>query len=217
MTAPDSATFPSMPPAPRRRARRSLVLIGTLLLVVAAGAILLPPWIFHIGGRSTPGMSWDGVGTVSATDGGRYVLSTHLIGGPLGVTKSGRMSCSGRGCDTLHGTAQLCTRSGQTYTFQLRGGVKAWWSTDGAATSVDLTSGTTKLPSGWVVAFHGSWHGPQLVLSSPDNSFTELFTPAGAIRTTTSTADAGGAQVTLHHGSATEFTQACRTLVSGRA
>lgn len=217
MTAPDSATFPSLPPAPRRGARRSLVLIGALLLVLAGGAILLPPWIFHIGGRSTPGMSWDGVGTVSATDGGRYVLSTHLIGGPLGVTKSGRMSCSGRGCDTLHGTAQLCTKSGKTYTFQLRGGVKAWWSTDGAATSVDLTSGTTKLPSGWVVAFHGSWHGPQLVLSSPDNSFTELFTPAGAIRTTTSSADAGGATVTLSHGSAAEFRQACQALASGRA
>lgn len=217
MTAPDSPMFPSMPPAPRRGARRSLVLAGLLVLLVVAAAILLPPWIFHIGGRSTPGMSWDGVGTVSATDGGTYVLSTHLIGGPLGVTKSGRMSCSGRGCDTLHGTARLCTRSGKTYTFQLRGGVKAWWSTDGAATSVDLTSGTTRLPEGWVVAFHGSWHGPQLVLTSPDNSFTEVFTPAGAIRTTTSTADAGGATVTLHHGSSAEFAQACRTLASGRA
>ncbi|HEY5185858.1 MAG TPA: hypothetical protein VIM19_13335 [Actinomycetes bacterium] len=216
MTAPDSATFPSMPPAPRRGARRYLVLAGALLIVVAAGAILVPPWIFHIGGRSTPGMSWDGVGTVRATDGGTYVLSTHLVGGPLGVTRSGGMACSDRGCDTLHGTARLCTKSGTTYTFQLRGAVHAWWSTNGAATSVDLTNGTTALPDGWVVAFHGSWHGPQLVLSSPDNSFTEVFTPAGAIRTTTSTADAGGATVTLDHGSATEFARECRALTSGR-
>lgn len=71
------------------------------------------------------------------------------------------------------------------------------------------------MPDGWVVAFHGEWHGPALVLASPDNSVTEVFTSRGAIRTTTSTADAGTATVTLHYGSAADFARACQALAAG--
>jgi hypothetical protein len=207
--------FPSMPPEPRRSRRRYLVMAVAVLVVVAALAIAYPPWAFHIGGRSTPGLTWDGVGTVTATNGGRYVLATHLIGGLPGTGSHASTSCSTRGCDSLHGTAQLCTKRGSTYTFRLTGAVHAWWSTDGATTSVDLTSGPTALPDGWVVALHGRWDGPRLSLSSPDNSFTEVFTPQGAIRTTTSTADAGGAQVTLSYGTVAAFSHACQALKSG--
>ena len=92
----------------------------------------------------------------------------------------------------------------------------AWLTTNGAKTSVDLTGGSpTPLPDGWVVAFHGMWHGPVLVLASPEVSFTEVFTPRGAIRTTTSTADAGRATVTLHYGSAADFARACHVLAAG--
>ena len=97
-------------------------------------------------------------------------------------------------CDTLQGSAMLCGRDGSTDTFQLRGEVHSWWSTDGARTNVDLTGGTPRpLGDGWVVSFSGRWHGPVLVLADHDNSFTEEFTPRGAIRTVTSTADAGTA------------------------
>jgi len=68
------------------------------------------------------------------------------------------------------------------------------------------------LPDGWVVALRGTWHGEHLRLFSPDNSFTEVFTPRGAIRTVTSTADAGRATVTLTPGTTSGFDRACATL-----
>lgn len=186
-------------------------MIGLLLLVTVG----LTPWAAHIGGRFTPTLTWDGYGTVQASDGGSYVLFTHLQGG---LVRSGTgLACDTfSGCDSLQGSARLCGRGGAVETFRLRGEVHAWWSTDGARTSVDLTGGTPRsLGSGWVVAFSGRWHGPDLVLADHDNSFTEAFTPRGAIRAITSTADAGTAAVTLRYGSSAAFGRACRALASG--
>jgi hypothetical protein len=186
-----------------------LLLTVTAILVVYVG---LTPWALHIGGRSTPLEQWDGYGEVQASNGGKYLLFTHLRGGTH--DDHGRKSCGPiGGCDTLHGTAQLCTAYGVTHTFKLTGNVKAWLSTDGARTRIDLTGGTpTRLQSGWVVAFHGVWMGPALELESPDSSFTEAFTPRGEIRRVTSTADAGTAHVTLKYGTEAEFAAACRDL-----
>jgi hypothetical protein len=91
--------------------------------------------------------------------------------------------------------------------------VHSWWSTDGAATSVDLTD-SPPLPDGWVVALHGAWHGPALELSSPDNSWTEVFTPAGVIRSVTSTADAGTAHTIIRYGAESDFQAACQRLAA---
>lgn len=203
---------PTRPPNARRGrlgCGASLLVAALALLVVYVG---LTPWALHIGGRSTPLEQWDGYGQVVASNGGKYLLFTHLRGGTR--DEHGRKSCGAiGGCDTLHGTAQLCTAYGVTNTFRLTGNVKAWLSTDGARTRIDLTGGTpARLPSGWVVAFHGLWKGPELELESPDNSFTEIFTPRGEIRRVTSTADAGTAHVTLRYGSEAEFAAACRDL-----
>ena len=180
-----------------------------MLFVVYAG---VTPWALHIGGRSTPLREWDGYGQVVASNGGSYLLYTHLEAGVQG--RGGRHSGGYHGRrDTLRGSAQLCTRSGATHTFKLTGFVDGWWSTDGAATRIGLSGGTpTRLPLGWVVALHGIWNGPALELSSPDNSFTTVFTPRGEIRRVTSTADAGTAHVTLQYGSEADFAAACRTL-----
>jgi hypothetical protein len=197
----------------RRRGRLGcgamLVLVVTSLVVVYVG---LTPWALHIGGRSTLLERWEGFGEVVASNGGKYLLFTHLQAGLR--DENGRRSCGAiGGCDTLHGTAQLCTGYGLTHTFRLTGNVKAWLRTDGARTRIDLTGGTpTRLPSGWVVAFHGFWKGPALELESPDNSFTEIFTKRGEIRHITSTADAGTAKVTLNYGTEAEFAAACRDL-----
>ena len=196
----------------RRRPRRRggwLRLLLVLAVVIVAVFVAPTPWALHIGGRFTPLETWSGYGAVQADNGGHYVLFTHFQGGIAGGGEDAP-SCSSHGCDTLFGNAKLCTRSGQAYSFTLTGGVHSWWSTDGARTSVDLTG--TPLPDGWVVAFHGAWHGPALRLATPDNSFTEVFTPAGAIRTTTSTADAGVARVTLRAGSQAAFQSACQAL-----
>ena len=200
-----------MPTGRRRRRFTWFRLLLILVIVLLAVYVVPTPWALHIGGRFTPLETWQGYGTVQASNGGHYVLYTHLRGGITG--NGANLSCSGRGCDTLFGSAKLCTESGNVYTFGLTGGVHSWLSTNGARTTVDLTG--SPLPGGWVVALHGVWHGPALALSSPDNSFTEVFTPAGAVRSVTSTADAGTAHTTLRYGTTAGFTSACHILATG--
>jgi len=195
-----------------------LFIAAVCLFAVNVGAT---PWAVHMGGRWTPMERWQGFGPIRASNGGRYLLMTDLHGGIIVRQKGGRMhtACSQfGGCDDLWGTGTLCSQSGRTYTFDLRGRVHGWWTTDGARTSIGLTGGAPEpLGPGWVVAFHGTWDGPVLHLQSPDNSFTEKFTPAGKIRHVTSTADAGTADLTLQWGSADDFAQACRALAARRA
>jgi hypothetical protein len=199
---------------PRRRRPRS---VRTLLLIAALAILVVyivpTPWALHIGGKFTPLEDWDGVAAVTASNGGHYVLYAHLQGGLMGTA---RPVCSFQGgCDTLHGNAKLCTERGTVYPLHLTGAVHSWWSTDGASTSIDLTSNA--LPDGWVVAFKGKWAGPELPLADTDNSFTEVFTRRGAIRRVTSTADAGIARATLRNASSSAFDSACRALAAGRA
>ncbi len=70
------------------------------------------------------------------------------------------------------------------------------------------------LHDGIVVALHGAWHGPALELHSPDNSWTEAFTPAGAIRPDISTANMGTATTTIRYGSENDFQSACQRLAA---
>jgi hypothetical protein len=184
-----------------------------LILVVAALCVyILPtPWAFHMGNRFSPLGEWDGYGPVQASDGGHYLLQVHLRGGI--VNDHGHGHCSLFGCDSLVGSAQLCTQGGQHYSFGLSGAVHGWYTTNGSATSIELTGGSPKrLPGGSVVAFHGTWHGAELPIADSGSSFSEAFTPAGAIRTTTSATDTGTARGTLRPGSVDSFDAACRVL-----
>jgi hypothetical protein len=204
------------PQASRQRGRLGCFSLLLLLVLLPTGLqALLSPWALHVGGLSTPLGKWTGFGTVEASNGGKYILYVDFTAGWI----FGRGSASRRGggglgrADTLHGTGVLCTESGAAHTFDLAGRVDAWRTTDGAKTFLSLTHGTPeRLPSGWDVAWHGTWNGPALELASPDNSFTEVFTPKGAIRHVTSSADAGTAHVTLQYGSREEFDAACRAL-----
>jgi hypothetical protein len=189
---------------------RSLLLIMAVVLAIMYAG--LTPWALRIGGRRTLDRLWDGFGQVTASNGGRYLLYVHLEGGRVG-TATGRGGAAGPRRDNLQGSAELCTESGAIHTFKLRGVVDGWWTTDGAPTKIGLTGGApVKLQSGWVVSWHGIWHGPALELHDPDNSFTEAFTPRGEIRRVTSTADAGTARVVLMYGSHDDFAAACRAL-----
>jgi hypothetical protein len=202
--------------APLRGPIQWVVLLLIFAVVLSITYAVLNPWALHIGGRSTPGRQWDGFGEVTATNGGRYVLFTHLEGGLDVGERQGRGSSGHARRDNLHGTAELCTLSGATHTFKLNGVVDSWWSTDGARTSIALRHGApVRLPAGWDVALHGAWRGPALELTSPDNSFTQVFTPRGEIRHVTSTADAGSARVVLQYGSHDDFAAACRALHGG--
>ena len=184
-----------------------LVLTAAALLVVYAG---LTPWALRIGGRRTLDRRWDGFGQVAASNGGRYLLYVRLQGGKVGSTGRGAV---GPRPDNLHGSAELCTESGAIHTFQLKGTVEAWWTTDGAPTWIHLTGGEpVPLQPGREVTWHGTWHGPALELDSPDNSFTKAFTPRGEIRRHTSSEDAGTARAVLMYGGHDDFTAACRAL-----
>lgn len=202
---------PASRPVGRKMRHRPRMLLLVAVLVIIAVYVVPTPWALHIGGRFTPLETWDGYGQVRGSNAGHYVLFAHLRAGILGG--GARARCSFLGCDTLHGNAKLCTLSGKAYSFGLSGDVHSWWSTDGALTSIDLSG--RPLPPGWVVAFRGRWKGPALPLENPDNSFTEVFTRAGAIRHTTSTADAGTASVTLRSGSMAAFDRECRALAAG--
>lgn len=213
-----SGAKPSRPGPPQAGGPPSRHLLLRLLLIAVIGlflvAVLPAPWAFHMGGRFSPLAEWDGYGPVRTTDGGYYLLFTHLRGGVL--DGHGYSDCSFSGCGALTGTAQLCTRGGHRYTFALNGTVHGWLSTNGAPATVSLTGGTpTALPKGRVVAFHGIWRGPELPLASTGSSFTEVFTRSGAIRASRSAANAGTALVVLRHGSQASFGRACQALARG--
>jgi hypothetical protein len=198
----------------RDRPRRLHIVLRLILIVVvvlSALYVLPSPWAFHMGGKFSPLGEWDGYGPVRATGGGSYLLFTHLRGGLF--ANHGHSGCSFTGCDTLTGSAQLCATGGQRYTFTLTGAVHGWYTTNGSRTTISLTGGTpTALPHGSVVAFRGVWKGAMLPLAS--DSFTEVFTPDGAIRRAASRADAGTALVVLRNGSQTSFDQACNALTT---
>ena len=189
-----------------------VVLIAFVVLFLAE--FLPAPWAFHIGGRFTPLGQWDGYGPVQASNGARYLLFTHLRGGVL--AHGGRPGCAFRGgCNTLRGSAQLCTESGRVYSFGLAGTMHGYLTTDGSPTDLRLSGGSpVPLPHGLVVAFRGTWKGPVLPVASTDGSFTEAFTPAGAIRKSAVAGPAGTASGTLRNGSATAFGQACQALAA---
>lgn len=141
------------PPRRRFRRPRRWSLLAIVVLALFAVYVLPTPWALHIGDRFTPLETWDGFGAVRASNGGHYVLFTHLRGGIAG---GGYASpCGVHSCDTLHGNAKLCAANGATYSLRLNGDVHAWWSTDGARTLIELTG--RPLPGGWVVAFKGRW------------------------------------------------------------
>jgi len=206
----------SAPPRPTSRGQQialRLVLIAFVLLFLL---VFVPaPWSFHIGGQFTPFGQWDGYGPVQASNGGRYLLFTHLQGGVAG--RADPPGCILHGtCGTLRGSAQLCTESGRTYSFSLSGKMHGWLTTDKSPTDIILSGGSpVPLPHGQVVAFHGVWHGPVLPVASTDGSFTQAFTPAGAVRKANGVAHPGTASGTLRSGSATAFDQACHRLATG--
>jgi len=204
------------PPAQPASWNQHIVLRILLIAFVAAflAEFVPAPWAFHIGGRFTPVGEWDGYGPVQASDGGRYLLFTHLQGGV--IAHGGRPGCAFHGgCNTLRGSAQLCTESGRVYSFGLAGTMHGYLTTDGSPTDLRLSGGSpVPLPHGLVVAFHGTWKGPVLPVASTDGSFTEAFTPAGAVRKGTPAGQAGTASGSLRNGSATAFSQACHALAS---
>ena len=189
-----------------------IVLIAFVALFLAE--FVPAPWAFHIGSRFTPLGQWDGYGPVQASDGGRYLLFTHLQGGVFATAAV--PDASSTAAATPCAAARSCAPE--------RAGVLVHPDRHDARLADHRRVGhqhrpvrrlAAPLPPGLVVAFHGIWHGPVLPVASTDGSFTEAFTPAGAIRKAASAANAGTASGALRYGSATAFGQACHALAAG--
>ena len=97
--------------SPGNQGRRHiwLRLILILFVVLFIGYVFPSPWAFHMGGKFSPLGEWDGYGPVRASNGGSYLLFTHLRGGI--VNNHGHASCSLTGCTALTGSAELCARA----------------------------------------------------------------------------------------------------------
>lgn len=213
---------PAVPERPYAlaRTRRRMRPLGCLTLlvivvVVGAAAVFLPnPWAFHIGGRFTADRSWHGVGTITATNGGRYALYVGFQAELMHESSpSDPYRCSLPTCDAIHGEGKLCTLSGVTYPLIVDGQVHAWWATDGAGAGMQF-SVPNRDGSTVVGVFAGQWRGPQLDLADTTD-FTAAFTKEGAIRPYRSTKDDGTARTTLRYGTEDDFSRACRSLATG--
>src|SRR6185312_11082250 len=136
------ASSGSAPPPAAGWSQHIVLRVLLIAFVVLFLAEFLPaPWAFHIGGRFTPLGQWDGYGPVQASDGGRYLLFTHLQGGV--IAHGGRPGCAFHGgCNSLRGSAKLCTESGRVYSFSLSGKLHGWLTTDGSPTSISLSGGS---------------------------------------------------------------------------
>jgi hypothetical protein len=212
---PAAPVWPGVP-ARRQRRLRPLGCLALLVIVVVVGAaaVWLPnPWVFHIGGRFTADRSWHGVGTITATNGGRYVLYVGFQAELMHESHAGApYHCGLPTCDTIEGEGKLCTLSGVAYPLTVRGQVHAWWATDRAGTGMQLFVPDHE-NSTVVGAFTGQWRGPQLDLTDT-SEFTLALTKEGAIRTVRSTTDDGTARTTLRYGTEDDFSRACRALAT---
>ena len=115
-----------------------------------------------------------------------------------------------RDANNLAGTARVCTRTGRTYEYEVRGGSR-WFSDD---IEIGLAYVDPKL-SGLGFGLSGPWNGPPLRLTATDNPFD----PDGVYRpeTPSSTADPDDSflPIELQPRSLADFEGACRQLASG--
>jgi hypothetical protein len=192
----------------------ALVVVAIVAGVIAYKALGINSWTGHIGGRDTPGGTWQGVGTVSASNGGRYVLYISFTA-HVAEDENGYACGQGGdiGCAEIIGSAKLCTLSGVTRDLEVDGEVDAFGrSTDGKQTVVVLNRRTPTGPSG-VARFTGKWHGTELPLTDADE-FTTAITKNGDFLETASSSNAGTASTTLRYGTEADFTRACHALTA---
>src|SRR5215831_14343896 len=98
----EAAMWASRKPASKDGPRRRYIwlrLLLILIVVLLAVYVLPTPWAFHMGGKFSPVGEWDGYGPVQVSNGGHYLLYTHLRGGILNA--HGHTGCSFPSCDTL--------------------------------------------------------------------------------------------------------------------
>ena len=167
--------------------------------------VLLNPWALHIGGRSTPLLYWQGMGTVVSKDGKTYPLYVSFFPGrPQGFHGGGRRE--GKIVSAhLTGTGGLCIASGNIERMQVNGTMYGGYTSD-RDSLLDFRLLEWRKPFSinpqhrgfFDVA--GAWHGPDLVLDRPNEQGIRL----------NSGPFIDSATVTLRWASYEDFEAACR-------
>jgi hypothetical protein len=142
----------------RWRRKHSLGCLGSLVvlaILVVGLQVLITPWAFHLGGSFTPSMSWTGVAEGTAPHGGgRYAVQIKIVANTLS-----EHACSQDGCDDLHGSASVCTATGEFGFRNVTGKVGGWSSVDGQKMSLGITHGTNTADRNMQFELTGTWHG----------------------------------------------------------
>jgi hypothetical protein len=189
-------------------------LVFALVLVIAVTA-LMAPWAFHVGGRWTPNITWQGLGRLRDASGQQYGLHLSFFPyfnrGGVGVHVGPAMPTPRT---PIRGTATVCTGQGLRIPFDLRGDMYgAWLDAEGKPLYLNLNEHTKNKPRRHF-SLYGSFNGPELVMDDLKSMFMYLqpdgkLTPA---RSYTSPVPEKHATVTLEWGSEADFDGLCREL-----
>jgi hypothetical protein len=141
--------------------------------VVYAVAAITSPWAFHIGGRSTPLLIWQGTGTLR-TSGGEYPLYVDFYPSP----HSSRLRLDGkRPTGGLQGSGWLCTARGVSQRLDLTGTIYGGWrSTENSLMTFRLLEYRLFNNGQYRGYFdlYGKWKGQQLVMDDR-GSYSSTF------------------------------------------
>jgi hypothetical protein len=184
-----------------------LLVVGVLGLAVVYGVVALTaPWALHIGGRSTPLLTWHGYGKLLTKMGIEYPLyvsfypSSHFSQ----LRRDGLQPTGG-----LHGQAWLCTSPGITQRLDLSGTIYGGRrTTEGSLMAFRLLE-LKIIDVGQGQGFFdlaGRWRGPKLVMDDK-GSVGNTFRSGLRIE---------GASVTLDWGTYSEFNALCASMNPGR-
>ena len=201
--------------APRGRLRVGCIGGLVLGLLVTAGVFaIIAPWSFHIGGRWTPLLIWQGVGQLRDSTGARYGVYAMFYPYPRGTGKLGGPSYH----IGVKGSAKVCTASGPVFSFRLSGGLRGGWlNTDGSRMRLDLDEWPRTRPRRHFELV-GYWQGATLPLDDQKTMFM-YFLPDGSLtpaRSYTSPVPEKHAKVTLAYGSTGDFERLCGELARSR-
>jgi len=176
-------------------------LLGLILLCVSlvyGVAAITAPWSFHIGGVSTPLLSWSATGMLHAKS-GHYPMYVFLYPD----SHSSRLRLDGlRPTGGVQGSAWLCTSRGVNQRLKLSGTIyNGWSSTEGSVISFRLLEWVlfNTPPNRGYFDLEGRWNGTQLVMDARD-SLGHTFRSGLKIE---------HPSVTLDPGSYSDFKAAC--------
>ena len=197
--------------APRGRLRLGCISgLVFCLLIVAATFAIIAPWSFHIGGRMTPLLIWQGVGRLQDSTGATYGLYAMFYPSPRSTSKLGGPSYH----MGIRGSAKVCTAAGAVFSFRLGGGLRGGWlDTNGSRMNFYLDEWPRTKPRRHFELI-GNWDGPVLPLDDQKSMFM-YFLPDGSLtpaRSYTSPVPEKHAKVTLAWGSTGDFEKLCGEL-----